>query len=188
MHLLQHQFDGYEIFLFRSSLQGELLPMGYIGDPGKLALTGWLNYLRYLSWVPKIRLCKYQPFSFLCVSSYTCYCSMCSLVQITVSLFHLSASHSVPRVAETWALAVESNGENHNMSCNSQLEAGLGCPVFTLLALEPAGLNLAQLCSNMSPSYLQLQHRWSITAVHEYHGSAMGCKQIWPHPEAATIW
>jgi len=37
LHLLQHQPDGCEIFLLRSTLQEELLPVGYIGNPGEVA-------------------------------------------------------------------------------------------------------------------------------------------------------
>lgn len=71
---------------------------------------------------------------------------MCSHVLITVSLFGLSASDNVPRAAETQALAIESNSENHDIYSSGQLETGLDCPGFTLLVLEPAGLHLAQLC------------------------------------------
>lgn len=131
--------------------------MGYIGDTGELASTGRLNYLHYLSWVPKIRLCTYQRLFFLCVSSYRCCCSMCSHVKIIVSLFGLNASDDVPRAAETRALAMETVSENRDTFSRGQLATGLDCPGFTLLMREPAGLHLAQLCWNTRPSYLQLQ-------------------------------
>lgn len=176
-------------FLPRSTMQLGLLSIGYIGDLGQLASAWWLKVTK---WSPSLWLSAWNdtvqvPVSLLFSCSYRGCCSMCSHVEIFVSLFGLNESGDVAQV-ESWELAVESNSETHAIYSSGQLETGLDWPGFTLLVLEAAELHLAELCCSMRPSYLQLQHRWAIVAFQEFHGTVMGCKEIWAHPETATSW